>query len=117
MASRHYFPLSVQSPECARYTEISGVCPMRALLPPSRARGRIWASCVILTAVASAGLAAAGPAAVAAPAAASAPTAGSHSAAAVAGTPTAGQVTWSLLPATSTGPDSRNQFDYGNVKP
>jgi hypothetical protein len=76
---------------------------MRTLPTPSRARGRILAGC-LLAAVAVGALAAG-------PAASAAPTAGAS------GTP-AGQVTWSVEPATSTGPDpNRIEFSYGVVRP
>jgi hypothetical protein len=84
---------------------------MKSLASPSRARGRIWVACLLLAPVA--GLAAAGPSAVAAPATAAS---GSQAAAIVAGPPSSGHVSWSVLPATATGPDpSRLQFDYGTV--
>src|ERR1700722_18425692 len=84
---------------------------MRILPPPSRPRSRIWAGCLLLAVVA--GAVAAGPAAVAAPTAAGART---QLAARVVGTQS-GQVTWSVVPATSTGPDpNRIEFSYGVVK-
>jgi len=84
---------------------------MRTLPTPSRARGRIWAGC-LLAAVA-VGALAAGPTASAALAATGART---QLAASAAGTP-AGQVTWSVEPATSTGPDpNRIEFSYGVVR-
>jgi hypothetical protein len=90
---------------------------MRILPTPSRARGRIWAGCLLAAAVI--GAAATGPAAAAAPAAptgASSAGAGTRLAASVAGTPS-GQVTWSVLPATSKGPDpTRIAFSYGVIK-
>jgi hypothetical protein len=62
------------------------------------------------------GAAAAGPAAVAAPASPAAAGARTQLAASAAGTPS-GQVTWSVVPATSKGPDpSRLDFSYGVVK-
>ena len=88
---------------------------MRPLQPASRFRGRIWAGC-LLVAVA-AGAVATGHAAVAAPLSPAAASAGSQLAAGGGGGPTAGQVSWSVFPATSTGPDStRNLFNYGVVK-
>ena len=84
---------------------------MRILPTPSRPRSRIWAGCLLLAVVA--GAVATGPAAVAAPAAAGART---QLAASAAGIPS-GQVTWSVVPATSTGPDpNRIEFSYGVVK-
>ncbi len=84
---------------------------MRILPTPSRPRSRIWAGCLVLAVVA--GAVAAGPAAVAAPTAAGART---QFAANAVGTPS-GQVTWSVVPATSTGPDpNRIEFSYGIVK-
>jgi hypothetical protein len=84
---------------------------MRSLPSPSGACGRIWVGCLFLATVAS--LAAVGPSAVAAPAT----PASALSASGVAGTPSTGRVSWSVVPATATGPDSsRLQFDYGNVK-
>jgi hypothetical protein len=96
-----------------------GVCAMRTLRTPSRAHGRIWAGC-LLAAVATIGALAAGPAASAAqasPAAVSAVSAASVKTVPVtgaAGKP--GTFTWSVLPATSTGPDpNRLEFSYGVV--
>jgi hypothetical protein len=90
---------------------------MRTLRTPSRAHGRTWAGCLLL-AVATIGAMAAGPAAVAAqasPAAAGAASAKTAPAASAAAKP--GTFTWSVLPATSTGPDpSRLEFSYGVVK-
>ena len=87
---------------------------MRILPTPSRARGRIWAGLLLVTAVI--GAAATGPAAVAAPAAPTAAGARTQLAASDVGTPS-GQVTWSVVPATSTGPDpNRIEFSYGVVK-
>ena len=84
---------------------------MRILPTPSRARGRIWVGFLLVAAVI--GAAATGPAAVAAPTAAGART---QLAAGAVGTPS-GQVTWSVVPATSTGPDpNRIEFSYGVVK-
>jgi hypothetical protein len=84
---------------------------MRILPTPSRAHGRIWAGCLVLAVAI--GALAAGPAALAAPASAGA---GTRLAANPAGTPL-GQVTWSVVPATSTGPDpTRLEFSYGVVK-
>ena len=80
---------------------------MRILPTPSRARGRIWAGCLLVAAVI--GAVATGPAAVAAPASPAAAGAGTRLAASAAGTPS-GQVTWSVVPATSTGPD-QNRLD------
>jgi hypothetical protein len=83
---------------------------MRTLPTPSRARRRVWAGCLFVAAVT--GALTAGPAALAAPTAAGAAT---QLAASAAGTPS-GQVTWSVQPATSKGPDStRTDFSYGVV--
>ena len=87
---------------------------MRTLPTPSRARGRIWAGCLLVAAVI--GLAVAGPAAVAASAS---PTVAGATAqlATNAAAPPPGQVTWSVQPATSKGPDTtRLDFSYGVVK-
>jgi hypothetical protein len=90
---------------------------MRTLPTPSRARGRIWAGCLLVAVVIAATTA--GPAAVAAPASPTATTAAgakTQLAASAVGTPS-GQVTWSVEPATSKGPDqSRLDFSYGVVK-
>jgi hypothetical protein len=84
---------------------------MRMPLPPSRARGPIWAGCLLAAVVT--GAVAAGPAAVAAPAS---PTVSTRLAASAPGTPSGQQVTWSVQPATSKGPDpSRIEFRYGVV--
>jgi hypothetical protein len=67
-------------------------------------------------AVATIGAVAAGPAAVAAQASPAAAGAKTELGTRAAGTP-AGQVTWSVVPATSTGPDpNRLEFSYGVVK-
>ena len=87
---------------------------MRILPTPSRAHGRIWAGCLLLAVAI--GVVAAGPAAVAAPASPTAAGARTQLAVGAAGTPP-GQVTWSVVPATSTGPDpNRLDFSYGVVK-
>ena len=90
---------------------------MRTLPTPSRAHGRIWTGCLALAVAI--GALAAGPAAVAAPAspsAAGAAGARTQHASGTAGTPS-GRVTWSVVPATSTGPDpNRLEFSYGVVK-
>ncbi len=87
---------------------------MRILPTPSRARGRIWAGCLALAVAV--GALAAGPAALAGPASPTAAGAGTRLAASPPGTPF-GQVTWSVVPATSTGPDpNRLEFNYGVVK-
>src|SRR5579863_8095233 len=97
-------------------TQRPGARAMRTLPTPSRARGRIWAGCLLLAGVTAA--VAAGPAAVAAPASPTAATAastGTRLAASTAGTPS-GQVSWSVQPATSKGPDpSRVNFSYGVI--
>jgi hypothetical protein len=86
---------------------------MRILPTPSRARGRIWAGFLLAAAVL--GAAATGPA-TAATAATTTAAAGTQLAASAAGTPS-GQVTWSVVPATSTGPDpNRIEFSYGVIK-
>ena len=87
---------------------------MRTLPTPSRARGRIWAGFLLVAAVI--GAAATGPAAVAAPASPATAGARTQLSASAAGTPS-DQVTWSVVPSTSTGPDpSRLDFSYGVVK-
>ncbi|HEY1968234.1 MAG TPA: hypothetical protein VGH89_09820 [Pseudonocardia sp.] len=87
---------------------------MRILPTPSRAHGRIWAGCLVLAVAI--GALAAGPSAVAAPPSPTAAGAGTQLAATAAGTPL-GHVTWSVVPATSTGPDpNRLEFSYGVVK-
>ena len=87
---------------------------MRILPTPSRARGRIWAGFLLVAAVI--GAAATGPAAVAAPASPAAAGARTRLAASAAGTPS-DQVTWSVVPATSTGPDqNRLDFSYDVIK-
>jgi hypothetical protein len=86
---------------------------MRILPTPSRARGRIWAGFLLAAAVI--GAAATGPA-TAATAATTTTAAGTQLAASAVGTPS-GQVTWSVVPATSTGPDpTRIEFSYGVIK-
>lgn len=88
---------------------------MRTLPIPGRARGRVWAGCLLVAAVVAAAAVAAEPAAVAAPASPTVAGATAELAASAAGTPS-GQVTWSVQPATSTGPDpARNKFSYGVV--
>jgi hypothetical protein len=86
---------------------------MRILPTPSRARRRIWAGCLLVAAVT--GAVAAGPAAVAAPVSPTAAGVRTQLAASAAGTPS-GQVTWSVQPATSKGPDpNRTDFSYGVI--
>ena len=86
---------------------------MRTLTTPRRARGRIWVGCLLAAAVSWA--LAAGPAAIAASASPTVVGASAQLATSAAGTPS-GQVTWSVQPATSTGPDtSRVDFRYGTV--
>jgi hypothetical protein len=86
---------------------------MRILSPFSRARGWLWAGSLLGAAVI--GAAAVGPAAVAAPASPAVAGAKTQLAASAAGTPS-GQVTWSVVPATSTGLDpKRLEFSYGVV--
>jgi len=86
---------------------------MRTLPTPSRARSRIWVGCLLVAAVS--GTLVTGQAAVAAEASPTVAGASTQLAASAAGTPS-GQVSWSVQPATSTGPDtSRVSFKYGTV--
>jgi hypothetical protein len=88
---------------------------MRILRTPSRAHGRIWAGCLALALAVGAVAVTAGPAAVAAPMKPAAAGAGTALATRAAGAPSS-QVTWSVSPATSTGPDrNRLEFSYGVV--
>jgi hypothetical protein len=89
---------------------------MRSLQPGRGFRGRIWVGC-LLAAVA-AGAVATGQAAAAAPLSSAAVSAKSQLATdGGGGTTSSGQVSWSVFPATSKGPDStRNLFSYGVVK-
>lgn len=87
---------------------------MRFPQPHSRVRGRILAGCLLL---ATAAAAAAGPAAVAAPLSPAVSAKSQHAVVGSGGGSSPGQVTWSVFPATSTGPDPhRNLFNYGVVK-
>jgi hypothetical protein len=88
---------------------------MKMPQPGSRIRGRVRAGSLLLATIAVASVAplTAGPSAVASPLS---PVAGLRSASGGGG-PKPGQVSWSVLPATATGPDnSRNLFGYGVVK-
>jgi hypothetical protein len=92
--------------------------PMKIPGPHTRFRGRIWVGSMLLATIATAA-AAAGPAAVAAPLS---PVLTSQAQQVSRGSggngASPGKVTWSVLPATATGPDSsRNLFSYGVVKP
>jgi hypothetical protein len=80
---------------------------------PHRITGRLIAGGFLLAACA-AGAVAAGPAAVASPS-----SAGGLSSASVGSAQTvgAGTVTWSVIPASATQPDSRSRFSYTNIKP
>lgn len=86
--------------------------------PLNRVRGRIWAGGLLLTAVTAITAAAvtAGPAALAVPLRPAAP---SHQAQHASGNGgVQGTVSWSVLPATSKGPDTtRTVFSYGTIKP
>ena len=112
-----YIPVAGLRTPCACCPIRPGVCAMRNLPTPSRARGRIWAGCLLL-AVATVGAVAAGPAprrAGVAGLAAGAPRRSSRHQGRRGRRP--GQVTWSVVPATSTGPDpNRLEFSYGVVK-
>jgi hypothetical protein len=87
----------------------------------SRVRGRIriWAWCLLVAVAAGAAATVAGPAAAAplspSPTAASSQSATSQSVAGGNGG-VQSTITWSILPATATGPDKRQQFNYGVVK-
>src|SRR5579859_1048903 len=89
---------------------------MESLQPAGGFRGRILAGCLLLAVAA--GVVATGQAATAAPLSPAAVAAKSHPAAGGGGGKTpAGQVSWSVFPATSKGPDpTRNLFSYGVVK-
>ena len=91
---------------------------MKMPRPHSRARGRAWAASVLLVAIAAAS-AAASPAAVAAPRSQAATARLSQAASGGSGSAARpGQVSWSVFPATATGPDRNRQlYDYGVVRP
>jgi hypothetical protein len=85
---------------------------MRFLQLQGRIRGRMWVGCLLAAVVG--GVVAAGPYAAAAPRSASS-LAGPQLATGERGS-SAGRVSWSVFPATSTGPDSqRSLFSYGIV--
>jgi hypothetical protein len=89
---------------------------MRSLQPAGGFRIRIWAGCLLVAmaagAVATGQAADAAPLSPAAVAAKLQPAAGGGG-----GTTSSGQVSWSVFPATSRGPDpARNLFSYGVVK-
>jgi len=84
---------------------------------PRRIRGRVRAGGLLLAAI-TAAIGAAQPAAFAsptAPAPASQP--GQSAGGLVSASSTTGQISWSVTPASATGPDSRVVFSYANVKP
>jgi hypothetical protein len=90
---------------------------MKPPRPHSRIRGRVWVGSLLLAAIAATSVTAGAPA-IASPL--SGATAGHLDAASgvADAQPKPGQVSWSVLPATATGPDhSRNLFSYGVVKP
>ena len=91
---------------------------MKMPRPHSRARGRAWAASVLLVAIAAAS-AAASPVAVAAPRSQTATARLSQAASGGSGSAARpGQVSWSVFPATATGPDRNRQlFSYGVVHP
>lgn len=92
------------------------VLPLRMARPRTRFGRRALAGGLLLT-LAGTAAATAGPAA-AAPLAGTATAAQATVAGTPASTPTQLKVTWSILPATSTGPDkTRQRFQYGTVKP
>jgi hypothetical protein len=80
---------------------------------PHRITGRFVAGGFLLAACAASAVAA-GPAALASPS-----SAGGQSSAAVASAQSAaaGTITWSVIPASATQPDSRARFSYTNIKP
>ena len=83
------------------------------VLAPHHITGRLVAGGLLLAACA-AGAVAAGPAVLASPS-----SAGGQSSAAVGSAQTAGvgTITWSVIPASATQPDSRSKFSYTNIKP
>jgi hypothetical protein len=92
---------------------------MKMARPHSRVRGRVWAGSALLATIAAAG-AAASPAALAAPQSQAVTARQSHlvSGGSANAAPPPGKVTWSVFPATATGPDqSRQFFDYKVVRP
>jgi hypothetical protein len=89
---------------------------MKMPCPHSRIRGRVWVGSLLLAMIGAASVAF-GQAAVASPVSVAAARhmqqAGEKSGA----KPSPGKVTWSVLPATATGPDrARNLFSYGTVR-
>lgn len=84
---------------------------------PRRIRGRVRAGGLLLAAI-TAAIGATQPAAFASPSApASASQAGQSAGEQASASSTTGQISWSVTPASATGPDSRNLFSYANVKP
>jgi hypothetical protein len=91
---------------------------MKMARPHSRVRGRVWAGSALLATIAVAG-AAAGPTALAAPQSQAVTARQAHQASGGSGGGVRpGQVSWSVFPATATGPDRNRQlYDYGVVRP
>lgn len=88
---------------------------MRIPRPHGRSRGRVWAGGLLLAMIAAA--VTAGPAA-AAPRSQAVTVRQAHQASGGSGGPRPGQVSWSVFPATATGPDRNRQlFSYGVVHP
>ena len=84
---------------------------------PRRIRGRVRAGGLLLAAI-TAAIGAAQPAASASPSApAPASQPGQSAGGLVSASSTTGQISWSVTPASATGPDSRVVFSYANVKP
>src|SRR5215472_6371042 len=90
---------------------------MRIPRPHSRPRGHVWAGGLLLAMIAAAMTA--GPAAVAAPQSQAVTARQAHQASESSGSGAQPvQVTWSVFPATATGPDHNRQlYDYGVVHP
>jgi hypothetical protein len=86
-------------------------------VPPRRIRSRVGAGGLLLAAI-TAAIGATQPAAFASPSApASASQPGQAAGEQASASSTTGQISWSVTPASATGPDSRVAFTYANVKP
>ena len=86
---------------------------------PRRIRSRVLAGGLLLAAItaATAATAATQPAALASPSGPASASQSLQSAGGRAPASTKGQISWSVTPASATGPDTRNIFSYVNIKP
>lgn len=85
-------------------------------LLPNPVRGRVLVGGLLLAVIGAAGAAVA-PAAAARPLAHASHASPARTGQLGSGTPAAGQITWSISPASATAPDSRLRFAYTNIEP